>query len=300
MVNGPRVLRKAAAAGLLAAKVAVRLPDIASGWRSDLIWLERDIYPRFRTLEPILGRPFVYDIDDALWLLQPGGARAVEATARAAAAIFAGNEYLADYVSRFSSHVHVVPTVVDTGRFQPKPYAQDGPFTIGWTGSSSNFGYLGEIAPALGRFLKATDSRLLIVAERRPSLPDLPSDKVDFEQWDEAIEVEVLHRMDVGLAPLGSEPWAQGKCGLKVLQYLACAVPVVSSDVGANAAILSGQSAGLVVSGEDEWVRALDYLYANREHASSMGQAGRLLVTRTYSVEAVVDRIASALRAAGR
>ena len=34
--------------------------------------------------------------------------------------------------------------------------------------------------------------------------------------------------------PLPDSPWTRGKCGYKLIQYMACAKPVVASAVGAN------------------------------------------------------------------
>ena len=43
---------------------------------------------------------------------------------------------------------------------------------------------------------------------------------------------------DVGIMPLPDEPWPRGKCGFKLIQYMACGLPVVALPVGANAEIV--------------------------------------------------------------
>jgi glycosyltransferase involved in cell wall biosynthesis len=40
--------------------------------------------------------------------------------------------------------------------------------------------------------------------------------------------------MDVGMMSLPDEIWSRGKCSFKMLQYMACGVPVVVSSVGAS------------------------------------------------------------------
>ena len=83
-----RVLRRrfagpAMRAALKPAKVAVRVPALAATWKSDVSWLEREMLPGHLTLEPLLKRPMLFDVDDSIWLLSPGHGRAVDAIARA-------------------------------------------------------------------------------------------------------------------------------------------------------------------------------------------------------------------------
>ena len=82
-------------------------------------------------------------------------------------------------------------------------------------------------------------SRLRIVSNAPVALPALPADRVEFVQWSEANELPDIQAMDIGIMPLEDSPWARGKCSFKMLQYMACGLPVVVSPVGMNAEVLA-------------------------------------------------------------
>src|SRR5882724_8166052 len=100
-------------------KLATRIPGVVESWRAQITWLERQLLPGYLTLERQLRRPIVFDVDDAIWLARPFGSVSVGATARRAAVVLAGNTYLADWFSQYATDVRIVPTAVDTDRYQP-------------------------------------------------------------------------------------------------------------------------------------------------------------------------------------
>ena len=155
----------------LAAKLVSRVPGVVGSRRSDCTWLERELLPGLRTLEPLLARPMVFDVDDAVWLSRPAAEKAIGAIARRAAIIVAGNDFIADWMSQHCERVRVIPTAVDTDRFRPRIAKDDGPFTVGWTGVGDNYPYLAAIQAPLARFFATHPrARLLVIADRPPRL----------------------------------------------------------------------------------------------------------------------------------
>jgi glycosyltransferase involved in cell wall biosynthesis len=294
--NRPSVVAPVARLALQGAKLATRLPGAARSWRADTTWLEREVLPGHLTLEPLLHRPIVFDVDDAIWLLSPGHEQATRAIARRAACVLAGNDFLADWFGSVASAVERVWTAIDTDRFLPAP-REDKAFIVGWTGSGGSFRYLQAVAPALARFLaEAPDARLQVVSDTFVALPEIPVDRVDLVPWSPAIEATAIQAFDAGLMPLGGGQWAKGKCAFKMLQYLACAVPAVVSPVGMNAEVLAMADVGVAATTEDEWVEALLTIYRDRDRAQALGRAGRDLAERVFSVPVIAPQLAAAMR----
>ncbi len=281
------------------AKKAARVPGIAGSWRSRITWLERCLMPGYLTAEPLLGRPLVFDVDDAVWLFPPRGEKAAAAIAARADVVVAGNRYLADWFSPRARRVCVVPTAVDTERYAPRaePPPREGGFVIGWTGTSSNLPYLEAIGRPLGRFLSdRPEASLLVLCDRPPSFEGVPSGRVRYLPWSEENEAEALRGIDVGLMPIPDNEWTRGKCGFKMLQYLACSVPAVVSPVGMNAEILGMGKVGLAAAAEDDWYEALSFFRSDAVRAGEYGRAGRKVVESRFSRKVVSGILADIFR----
>ena len=288
----------------------------------DAIWIQRGLAP---VLNGALLRelrfgdvPLVYDFDDAVHLPQEHGRWWLEALrrprastvafCRAARVVLAGNAHLARFAIETlgptgASRVRVVPSAVDTERFRPRGEprsltALEPPAlpTLGWIGSSTTLRYLEALAPALRALAESVPHRLVVVAGPRP--PKLPGVAVEHRVWSGEREAELVQELDVGLYPLEDSPWTLGKCGFKALQYLACGVPCVASPVGVLRDIVRPGETGLHARGEGEWIDACARLLGDAAERKRMGENGRRLVERGYSVDVVAQHIAGVLREA--
>src|SRR5258708_20287210 len=72
--------------------------------------------------------------------------------------------------------------------------------------------------------------------------------------WSEDTEVESIHKFDVGIMPLKDSPWERGKCGYKLIQCMACGIPVVASPVGVNSQIVAHGTDGFLANDEAVWI----------------------------------------------
>ncbi|HEY0594058.1 MAG TPA: glycosyltransferase family 4 protein [Thermoanaerobaculia bacterium] len=283
--------------GLIAGKTLSRLPGVLASRRADVTWLERGLLPGRLTLEPLLGTPLVLDVDDAIWMHGRQAERAAADTASRAAIVFAGNAFLAEWFSRYCRDVRVIPTAVDTDRFgiagEGSRYDR---FTIVWTGTSSNLPYLYAIEPALERFLAGREAELLVVSERAPRFRTIDSSRVRFVRWSPATEASAIGRAQVGVMPLGTSDWDRGKCSFKMLQYMACGLPVVATPTGMNRDLLEMDDIGFGPSSESEWVDALMALESDPDGARRLGSNGRKLVETRFSRNVVSVQIRDAFR----
>lgn len=234
----------------------------------------------------------ILDIDDALfhnaWGLEGIQTRRL---GRWMTHIVAGNQYLADFF-KAPEKTTIIPTVVDTERYLLRE-DPEGPFTIGWTGIAGNLIQLKAIVPTLERVLNLTHGRLLIVCDEAPP-PWMRHLPVEFRRWTPETETTALGEFHVGLMPLSSSPYQLGKCGFKLIQYMARGIPVIASPVGVNQQIVTAD-VGFLASTPAEWTRALEALSNDSRMRSEMGAAGRRRVEKFYSLKAALPLWSSVL-----
>jgi glycosyltransferase involved in cell wall biosynthesis len=133
-----------------------------------------------------------------------------------------------------------------------------------------------EVLEQLGE--RYPNVQLKIVADRFLSCNHLP---VIRKQWQYASEIDDLHSFDIGLMPLRDDPWSRGKCGFKLIQYMAVGVPVVCSPVGMNREIV--QHGVRVVAGDARgWMEALVGLIETAGWRRELGVAGRKIVEEHF------------------
>jgi glycosyltransferase involved in cell wall biosynthesis len=272
-----------------------RLPLLVSQFGYDMIWQSRLLLPYLFMAEKAIAKPLVFDIDDAIWLI-PGTEKRVQRAVAEADEVFAGNAYLAEWCSQWNKKVSYIPGTVDLSRYFPVE-KKDGPFTIGWIGTPSNFQYLQLIKEPLEQFLfKYSNTRFVIISNSKPEGFTFDSKKIVFKEWQEMSENEMINEFDVGIMPLQDDAWAKGKCGYKLLQYMACQIPVVASPVGVNIQLLQ-TGTGLAASASDEWFKAFETLFLDREMATNFGANGRRLIEREYSTATWAPIVAEKFKA---
>ena len=281
----------------------------------DLVWIEKEALPWWPLwLEALLLRrvPYALDYDDAVflaydehpraWIRRWCGARLGQLMARSALVVV-GNSYLADYArGSGASFVDVVPTVLDLARY-PLPKGPDrqqtriGPLRIVWIGSPATVHYLQLLAAPLRVLAKQVDFVLRIIGGGAIQLLGVPTEIVS---WSEDSEVDDIGACDVGVMPLLDSAWERGKCGYKLIQYMACGLPVVASNVGVNSEIVQNDVNGILVNSDQGWVAALERLLGDQSLRWRMGLAGRQRVEREYCVQQTGPRLVNLLRTAAQ
>jgi len=274
----------------LAASVAENAVRTKRANRYDLRFLQRNLTSTLCTWEPLLKKPFVFDVDDAIFL----GARGASANriAQAASLVICGNNFLANHFEKFAPVV-VLPTGVDSARFVPKTKKSAARSQyIGWSGSSSGLKYLNAIEPAIKEVLsRHPDAMLKVVSDQKPVFKLLPRERVVFEKWTAEREVEVLQEFTLGIMPLEDDLWARGKCSFKMLTYMAVGLPVVVSPVGMNKEVLEQANCGFGARVHDEWIEAITALLSNATLAEKLGDAGRQLIEARYARKVVAPQL---------
>lgn len=246
---------------------ARRRLDVARFNEFDAVFIQKELFPLSWPAWKLSGR-IVYDLDDAVF------GPAMERIARASTLVLAGNEFLAEHARKLTGRVTVMPTVVDTERFRPASRRHMAAPVLGWIGSRTTMKYLESLRPVLGEF------HVKVISSRRPGW------QCDFEPWSWEREVEQVQSFDIGVAPLADTEWARGKCGLKVLQYMACGIPVIASPVGVQREMIERSGGGVLANSLDEWREKIRWLMQHSDERRAMGAWGRRFVEENYSMHA--------------
>jgi len=276
---------------------------------ADVVWLEKEALPWVpffveRVLLPS-RRPLVVEYDDAVFHQyehHPSGlvrrllGRKIDRVMAAATVVIAGNEYLARRATRAGARrVVVVPSTVDTEHFRPVlPLARNG-CVVGWIGSPATVKYLDGLRAPLERLHGRSGFEVHLVGAPPGTLADVGA---RVWPWDAATEVDRINAFDVGVMPLEDGAWERGKCGYKLIQYMACGRPVVASPVGVNAEIVS-PDAGILASSPDEWEAALVALAGDPERRGRMGASARQIVEARYSADKATAALADLFQGLG-
>jgi len=293
-------------------QAAARLSTVAGAGRYDAVLIYREAFPigppALEMLLRALGRPLVYDFDDAVFLPNTSDAnrcldalkypQKVATILRRCDEVVAGNEYLARYARQFNPSVRVIPTAVDTSVYVPRSdrRPQGSRPTIGWIGTPTTAHYLGMIGSALSAVARTHAFTLRVSGAGRDVA--FPGVVVESTPWSLAREVVLFNTCDVGVYPLADDEWSRGKCGFKAIEFMACGVPVVAASVGVNREIIEDGVNGFLASTEGEWVAKLECLLADPALRCRVAAAGRRTVEERYSLRVNAPQVAATLRAA--
>ncbi|MCK0171436.1 glycosyltransferase family 4 protein [Aliiroseovarius sp. S1123] len=289
--------------------VSQRIRQMRTYPQPDLIWLEYEALPWApwmieRSFLP-RGVPIVSDYDDAVFHRYDKNRRGtvrsilgdkIGRVMAASALVMAGNRYIANYAERFDApRLEMVPTVVDLDLYTIDPKARNtDDLRVGWIGTPETWeAFANPIHHVLDPLL--AKHRALFRAVGAAMQP-ATSGTLEILPWTEETEVSLIQSMDIGVMPLPNTDWARGKCGYKLIQYMACGLPVVASPVGVNSEIVEHGVNGFLAETDPEWRSAIETLLADGELRRRMGAAGRRKVEEHYSLQVWGPRVAQMLR----
>jgi glycosyltransferase involved in cell wall biosynthesis len=293
----------------LARAYARRVEQLISSRDCDAFWVYVELLPYLPALVERLaavGKPIVYDFDDAFFHSYDQSPnpviRALLGHKHAsllghAAACVCGNAYLGEFARRHCRNTIIIPTVVDTSAYLPAP-GRDKPLTIGWIGSPSTWANVQPLLPVLREAITRHRARFLVIGAGRSAERDVfPG--MEARDWTEATEIADVQTMDIGIMPLLDRPFERGKSGYKLIQYMACGLPVVASPVGVNAEIVKDGVNGFLASTDAQWSERLGQLLADAALRSRMGEQGRTQAVDGYSLARQAPRLVQLFQSLG-
>ncbi len=275
-----------------------RIIILLSSRKYDLLVIEKELIPYFPPLfEYILHKlkiKYILDYDDAIFhnydknnllIIRKLLGKKINRVMSWASYIVTGSAYLTEYAKKYNKNVIEIPTVVDISKYKLAKKKEDNEFIIGWIGSPSSSEYLISILSSLKKFSTTYNCKIKIIGfDKRlvHILTDLP---LEIIEWNEDTEIEEISSFTVGIMPLINSPFAKGKCGFKLIQYMACGMPIIASPIGANLNIVEHNINGFLADNYQDWFKYLEILYSNNELRSYMGNKGKKIVKNKYSLQ---------------
>ncbi|HET8860152.1 glycosyltransferase [Marivirga sp.] len=242
-------------------------------------------------IHSIWRKRIIYDFDDAIWLEDPtekGSLKArfkwkskVKSICKWSYKVSCGNEYLAQFAQNLNKQVVINPTTIDMQYHKEIKVSNSDKIVIGWTGTHSTLPYLKILMPVLDQLRKEYEFELLLISNQKPNFD---VNYMRFLKWNKESEIEDLNQMDFGIMPLTNDIWSKGKCGFKLLQYMAIKKPIVASSVGVNKKLLKESEAGFEANTDKEWKEAIIKLLNDAELRQTFGISGQNYVKNFYSV----------------
>jgi glycosyltransferase involved in cell wall biosynthesis len=275
----------------------------------DFLWIHYELFPYLpgwlECLAAMAGKPILYEADDAIFhqydqhrlpLVRALLGQKLRRLLRRTRLAICGNAYLETYVARDCSATIIVPTTVDISHYLPAgTHSARALPVIGWIGSPTTWAFVAPVVPLLRELVETGRAQVRVIGSGQQANAAMP---FTFSDWTEASEIADIQAMDIGIMPLPDEPWARGKCGYKLIQYMACGLPVVASPVGVNSAIVTPDENGFLATDGAQWRAALEALLIDAPLRARMGQAGRLRASQAYSLQVHGPRLAEAVAAA--
>ena len=226
-------------------------------WIKFLLWIIRT-----------RGTTVIWDFDDDIIAGGEIGRKVFDWQASVSSIIIIGSPYLKSLLEEHShSRTIYLPTTDGEMAAPSFPLIEENRLQLFhdevrliWVGTFSGLGFLEQIWDDLEECAIYLDNRQLVLTIVSDNTVEYQPKNFVLKQipWqrDRAIrEMEVSH---IGIMPLEDTIATRGKCGFKLIQYLAAALPVIGSSVGINKLIIS-ENVGFSINPYEKgmWCKAI-------------------------------------------
>ncbi len=199
----------------------------------------------------------------------------------------AGNKYLMDMAINLNKdevHGAIIPTCVDYTKHSKKSYSNKvDELIFAWIGTNQNQKYLDNVIEDLNVIAEKRKIMLHVVSGK-----DYKNEKALFPilniAWSLENEVEELLKTDIGIMPLNDDKIAKGKCGFKLIQYMALGIIPLASAVGVNEEIIEDEVDGFLVY-NGKWQEGIDKALSKEKEFAVISQKAITKVEGKYTFE---------------
>lgn len=245
------------------------------------------------------GVPILFDFDDAIWVKDVSqgnkslsflkNANKIKEILPLCDHVTAGNAYLKEFSLQYNENVTIIPSTIDTSKYQELESRSKEIITVGWVGSHTTVKHFETIVPVLMKLKEKYKEKIefKVIGDPVYCNSDLG---IDGMAWDNSKEVELFNMLDIGVMPLPEDEWTKGKCGMKGLLYMSVNTPAVMSSVGMNSEIIENGVNGFLADTPEEWFEVLSKLIEDDNLRKTIGLAGRKTVEEKYSMNSQKEK----------
>jgi glycosyltransferase involved in cell wall biosynthesis len=235
--------------------------------------------------------PFIYDLDDAIYLNsnRPSNRERTANMIKYASKVIVSTDYLQEFCSVNGQKAEIIPSPVETDRIRQSIKLRENIVTIGWIGSPWTTVFLELIETPLKK-LAEKYSFIFLTVGAKPEYKIAGINHIA-KRWIFGNENEDIAQMDIGIMPLPDTEFARMKGGYKLLQYMSAGIPCVASPVGINQSIVRNRKNGFLASTDEEWVVALETLINDPELRWELGSNGRKDAVELFSREVCFEKL---------
>ncbi len=269
----------------------------------DVIWISRELSPIGPPLlEKILfffHKKVVLDIDDAIFLKDENinnfthklrDFKKFEKISHKFHTIVCGNQFLAKYFLQYNSSVKIIPTVINFdlySKVNKKNDFKSKKIIIGWVGTPFYYNDFELIKKPIEALSKKYDLSLMIIGLNKKLNWNIKN--INYIRWQLNNELKYFTTFDIGIMPLRNTKFEHGKCGFKIIQYMAAGIPVIASPVGVNKEIINDNVNGFLAYTEKDWYDKLEKLIVNPKIRKQFSIFGKETVKNKFSLHKYQD-----------
>lgn len=280
-----------------------RIMELVKVEEGAVVYIEYELLPYFPFLiEKLLLRrkcKVVLDYDDAIFhnydrsnsrVIKAFLSNKIYSLAKRADLVITGSAYLTETLEKYNSNVVEIPTSLTFekyAQFSTNHHSKNTErFRIGWIGSKTTSINLSLITVAVKELQKKYNIELILIGFDENQKEMLKGINYTILKWNAEKEVEIVHSFDVGVMPLLNTDFNKGKCGFKLIQYMACGIPTISTPLIANVKINRNKK-NLHASNSDEWLQCFEKIAEQKEYYREIvGKENRDIAKSFYSAEA--------------
>lgn len=268
----------------------------------DILFIEYELFPFvpyfFEKLALFGKKNIVLDYDDATFhtydkhnyrIIHWFCGNKIYKLANKASLIITGSPYLTKVLKEYNKNIIEIPTSINFNKYQifNKTVASStiSSFKIGWVGSKNTSVNILPLKEVFIELQKKANIELVLIGFDNALLHNLKGVNYKSVTWRAETEIETISSFDVGIMPLEDKFFNYGKCGFKLIQYMACGIPTIATPLEANVKI-NRENDNLFATTNAEWMLAFEKILKEKVYyKNEVGKANKEIVKKFYSTE---------------